>query len=158
MEEYLVGLGDYAVISGKGIIKTLGLGSCVGVAIYDRINRVAGLSHVFLASANGRYRGDNPGKYADLAIPLLYEQMLGEGAQPSFLQAKIAGGGQLFVGMEGPLLNVGAQNVQAVREQLKKLGIRLAGEVVGGNKGRSMSIDAATGIVTINTAGKVTVL
>ncbi|MCK9221897.1 MAG: chemotaxis protein CheD [Limnochordia bacterium] len=156
--EHLVGLGEYAIVKELGIIKTLGLGSCVGVALYDSINRVAGLSHIFLASANGREKHENPGKYADLALPLLYKQMLQQGAHPRTLYAKIAGGGQLFSGMEGPLLNVGEQNVLAVQTKLKELGVKVSGQDVGGNKGRSMSIDVATGLVIVNKAGEITTL
>lgn len=156
--EHLVGLGEYVAVKGLGVIKTLGLGSCVGVAIHDRINRVGGLAHIFLASANGRINHDNPGKYADLALPLLYEQMLRKGAHAEMLQAKIAGGSQLFAGMEGSLLNVGEQNVWAVQTKLRELGIGLFGQDVGGNKGRSMSIDVATGLVMVRKAGQFTSL
>ena len=43
-----VGIADYKIIKSPDQIMTVGLGSCCGVVIYDEINKIAGLVHIFI--------------------------------------------------------------------------------------------------------------
>lgn len=151
-ETVRVKIADLAVLKGDGLLITVGLGSCVGVAIYDPATKVAGLAHVLLAdSANFKNR-ENPAKFADTAIPLLTEEMARLGARNGRLTARIAGGSQLF-NFENSMISVGEKNIHMVRQTLSRLRIPLLGEDVGGSSGRTMKVYAGDGKVTVTIAG-----
>jgi chemotaxis protein CheD len=156
METIQVKIADYAIIKEQGILVTYGLGSCVGIALYDPGRKVAGLAHILLNdSAKFRRPGVNsfnPAKFADTAIPLLLQEMVAQGASKAGITAKIAGGASLF--SRQATGGIGEKNITAVRFTLQKLGIPLKSAEVGGNYGRTMKLLAENGAVIITTAGK----
>ncbi|NOZ58192.1 MAG: chemotaxis protein CheD [Euryarchaeota archaeon] len=137
-----VGIGEYVVAKSPAVLVSLGLGSCVGVAMYDPVSRVGGLAHVMLPSINGTARVANPGKYADAAIKLMLEEMVRKGAARERIVAKIAGGATMFRNCTS---SIGERNVESVREVLKREGIRIVGEDTGRDYGRSIEFDLSTG-------------
>ena len=150
-----VKISDMAILKGEGFLVTVGLGSCVGIAIYDPENKVGGLAHILLpdsAQFQNRLNSFNPAKFADTAIPLLTEKMGKAGAKKLLLKAKIAGGGQLFA-FQRMGSSIGEKNVEAVRYLLNKYKIPLRGEDVGGCRGRTMRFDVNTGRVAITMVG-----
>ncbi|MEW6172052.1 MAG: chemotaxis protein CheD [Bacillota bacterium] len=154
MQEIQVGIADYKVGKEPVVLTTLGLGSCVGVALYDPLNKIGGLLHVMLPRMDEYGKEGKPAKFADLGIPVLLKEVLKLGADRRLIQAKIAGGAQMFRGADNRFqLNIGERNVDVVRETLKKLGIRIIAEDVGGNKGRTMSLDTITGVVKLKMLG-----
>src|SRR5690554_3920898 len=96
MEIFKVGMADYKAIKSTGILTTLGLGSCVGIALYDKINKVAGLAHIMLPSSLEIKNNSNKAKFADTAIEELIKEMLFLGASKKYIVAKLAGGSQMF--------------------------------------------------------------
>ncbi len=151
-----VKIADLAVRKGEGTIITVGLGSCVGVALYDEQSRVGGLAHVLLADSNHfSKKGEklNPAKYADTALPLLAEQMEREGGSRRRLVGKIAGGSKLF-GKNSNIMGIGEKNIEMVRHVLKQMNIPILAEDVGGTHGRTMKINVSTGEVAISTVGR----
>jgi len=157
MQEVKIKIADLGVLKEKGTLITVGLGSCVGIALYDAENKVGGLSHILLSFSHqfaGRSNSFNPAKFADTAIPLLVEKMEKIGGKRSRFKAKIAGGSQLFVFNNSGGPSIGEKNVEAVREILKKMGIPLLAEDVGGNFGRTMRFFVDTGKVLITTVGR----
>jgi chemotaxis protein CheD len=147
-----VKIADLAVSKNEGVIITVGLGSCVGIALYDPTVKTAGLAHILLADSTMFKNQSNPAKFADTAIPLLIEQMVKLGARPSRLQAKIAGGSQLF-SFESSLISVGEKNICMVRIVLENLRIPVIGEDLGGSVGRTMKLFVPDGKVLISTVG-----
>jgi len=154
-KEIQVGIADLKVAKKPDRLITLGLGSCVGVSIYDPSTQTAGLLHLMLPDSTKFSRVTKKAKFADLGIPLLVGEMKKTGARPRKMIAKLVGGAQMFSGMDEKLtLNIGERNVEKAREILKSLGIRIAAEDVGGNKGRTMIVDTIDGKVYIRTLGK----
>ena len=151
-----VKIADWAVLKGGGILMTIGLGSCVGVALYDVQQKIGGLAHILLSKSREfpqRAAAFNPAKFADTAIPLLVQEMERVGGKKSRLRAKIAGGSQLF--MNQKIGNsVGEKNVLTTRQVLGELGIPIAGEDVGGNYGRTLRFFVESGLVVISTVGR----
>ncbi|MCL5982896.1 MAG: chemotaxis protein CheD [Firmicutes bacterium] len=147
-----VKIADLAVLKSDGLLITVGLGSCVGIAIYDPTARVAGLAHILLADSTNFKNRDNPAKFADTAIPVLTGEMTRLGARSGRLLARIAGGSQLF-SFENSMISVGEKNIQMVRQTLSRLKIPLLGEDVGGSSGRTMKVYANDGRVTVTVAG-----
>ncbi len=139
----------------RGAITTLGLGSCVGVVLYDRTTRTAGLAHVMLPDSTKVRQNQNKAKFADTGIDLLIEMLRNEGANCSMLTAKIAGGAQMFAfSTNNDMLRVGERNVEAVKAKLKELGIRILAEDTGANYGRTVEFYPETGDFLIKSVGK----
>src|SRR5690625_908744 len=149
-----VGIADLNLVKAPLTIRTSGLGSCVGVVIYDLSKKVAGLAHIMLPNANGK-KNDNKYKYADTAIDILIEKLLNESASKFNMKAKIAGGAQMFQLTTGSdVMRIGPRNVEAVRKELDKHRIPIIAEDVGGNSGRTIEFDPVTGKLKIRTVNK----
>ncbi|MBM7854232.1 chemotaxis protein CheD [Desulfohalotomaculum tongense] len=154
LREIQVGIADYKVAAAPNKIITLGLGSCVGVTLYDPKIKVGGLLHIMLPDSTQFKNVNKPAKFADLGIPLILEELERKGAVKTRLQAKLAGGAQMFSGMDKKfILNIGQRNAEMTRKILKSLGIKILAEELGGNRGRTMILDLNSGVVTIRTIG-----
>lgn len=150
-----VGMADLNVCHSPNAITTLGLGSCVGVALFDKSTGIAGLVHVMLPDSTKVRQNQNKAKFADTGIELLVEQMQKEGAKRAMLTAKIAGGAQMFAfSSNNDMLRVGERNVEAVKKKLQELGIRILAEDTGENFGRTVEFYPATGDFVIKSVGK----
>ncbi|MGF7048766.1 chemotaxis protein CheD [Paenibacillus sp. DS2015] len=146
-----VGMADLNVISESGLIRTTGLGSCVGVTLYDPSLKVAGMAHVMLPSSDIAREGQlNIAKYADTAIPELLARLLAMGASKSRLVAKIAGGSQMFAfAGKSDTMRIGPRNTESCKAKLLELGIPLLAEDSGGNYGRTIELECSTGVLFI---------
>jgi len=154
-----VGIGQLKVAKAPVVLVTHNLGSCVGVALYDVYRKIGGLAHITLPSYTtiNNLQNENP-KFADSAIPLMIKKMEEMGAQCSFMIAKIAGGADMFgLPSNAPFeLDIGKQNVEAVKHCLQKYGINVVAEEVLGSIPRTMELDLATGKVVLRTAQRKT--
>lgn len=149
-----VGMGEIQVVRGAGnVLTALGLGSCIGVCLYDPLVRVAGMVHVVLPQSQADKIGELPGKFADTAIPATVQRMLEMGASASRLKAAIAGGAQLFQFGSSTTLDVGARNAEAVVAALRQAGIPLLAKDVGGSVGRTLRLISDNGLVVVRTIG-----
>ena len=152
MAETMVRMGEFAFSATAGdMLVSLGLGSCIGLALLDRRAAVAGLAHVVLPAAEGR--AGSPGKFADTAVPALLEAVLGLGARRMRIEAVLVGGASMF-SFGGNGLEVGQRNDAAVRDELKKLRIPIAAAETGGSKGRTVRVTVESGLVTSKAAGE----
>ncbi|MCA1053535.1 chemotaxis protein CheD [Rossellomorea aquimaris] len=154
-----VGIADMNIVKGHGSIRTSGLGSCVGVVLYDEYVKLAGMVHVMLPSSGIAKEGSvNPAKYADSGIDELICQLMGLGARLNRLKCKMAGGAQMFqLSSKSELMRIGPRNVEAVKERLLSNHIPIIGEDVGGNKGRTIEFfvsDCTLQVRTVNEGTK----
>lgn len=150
-----VGMADLNVCVSPDAITTLGLGSCVGVALYDKSTGIAGLVHIMLPDSSRVRQNSNKAKFADTGIDALIQEMKKKGANISMLTAKIAGGAQMFAfSTNNSMLRVGENNVEAVKLRLRQLGIRLLAEDTGLNYGRTVEFYPETGDFVIKAVGK----
>lgn len=148
-----VGIADLNTTTGDVLIRTSGLGSCVGVVVYDLVKQVAGLAHVMLPDSSlTKQVNFNKYKYADTALDELIKELEELGARKFALKAKIAGGAQMFQMSGGSeIMRIGPRNVEAVKEKLKKLRIPIVACDVGGNRGRTIEFDPVSGKLKIRT-------
>lgn len=146
-----VGMADLNVAHQFGVLKTTGLGSCVGVTLYDSRSKVAGMAHVMLPSSEIAREGSlNIAKYADTAIPELISRMEKLGANISKLEAKLAGGAQMFAfAGNNDTMRIGPRNVESCKEMLNRYKIPILAEDTGANYGRTIEFFSATGILQI---------
>lgn len=150
-----VGMADFKVSRSPATIISYGLGSCIGVSLYDPQTKIGGLLHIMLPDSKQSRATDNPAKFADTGIPLMLDEVLKMGASRSRLVAKMAGGAQMFAFANATdVMRVGGRNVAASKEILQKLGIRLVGEDTGANYGRTVQIDLTNGVYTVKTIDK----
>lgn len=151
-----VGMADLNATASPGILTTLGLGSCVGIVLYDDKNRIGGMAHIMLPSS--RIAGGdvfNEAKFADTGIVKLLDLMLGMGAKLSNITAKLAGGAQMFSNRNGAndVLKIGQKNVEQTLKILCEKEIRVVSQDTGGNYGRTIELYSETGILLIKTIG-----
>lgn len=151
-----VGIADLKFVKGPNTIRTSGLGSCVGVIIYDLSKQMAGMAHIMLPdSSQSRMENLNIYKYADSAIDYLLKEIIANGASKFQLKAKLAGGAQMFPNqLTSEVMRIGPRNVDAVQELLKRHHIPIVASDVGGNSGRTITFDPVTANLTIRTVNK----
>lgn len=155
-----VGVAEYYVTHNPRVLACFGLGSCVGVALYDAKKKIGGLAHVMLPDSKAMSKRGNPGKYADTAIAAMVEKMEKLGSNRRDIRAKVAGGACMFSipgaknprNVPGPCLGmqIGDRNIEAVQKVLEELKIRLVAEDTGGDYGRTMRFDVSNGAVTVS--------
>jgi chemotaxis protein CheD len=148
----MVRMGELAASAVAGdVLVSLGLGSCIGVALLDRRVGVAGLAHVVLPSSGGK---GTPGawKFADFAVPELIQRVVKLGARRPMLEAVLVGGASMFA-VSKSSLEVGQRNEAAVRELLLKERIPVVAAATGGERGRTIRVDVATSAITVREAG-----
>lgn len=147
MSNINVGMGEIQIskTAGTSLIAP-GLGSCIGIVMYDPINKVAGMAHVVLPDSKSNSKPILlPGKFADTAVPELYKQVLKLGASEKNLIVKIAGGAQMFnLGASTNVLNIGMRNTIAVKAAIATSGFTVRNSDTGGNKGRTFRFDIET--------------
>ncbi len=152
--EIQVGIAELKVAGQPARLITMGLGSCVGLTLYDPLTKIGGLLHIMLPDSSLFSEVTKPAKFADLGIPLLLKEIKRQGGRVNNLQAKLAGGAQMFSGANDKfMLNIGERNIDSTRFILRRLGIRVLAEEVGGGRGRTMILDTASGRVYIRAVG-----
>ncbi|MCQ2542551.1 MAG: chemotaxis protein CheD [Lachnospiraceae bacterium] len=150
-----VGMADLKTCKSPDAVTTLGLGSCVGVAIWDPVTKIGGLAHVMLPDSTKVKNNINVYKFADTGIEELVRLILEMGAGKSRLKAKIAGGAQMFAFQnKSDMVRVGDSNVIASKKKLAELGIPLVAEDTGENYGRTVVFYPENGDFYIRAIGK----
>ena len=147
-----VGMADYKVGRAPSTLISYGLGSCIGISLYDPQRKIGGLLHIMLPDSTQARTSDNPAKFADTGIPLMINDVIALGASRARLVAKIAGGAQMFAFSNATdIMRVGTRNAETCKQILKRNGIRVIAEDTGGNYGRTVSIDLSTGSYKVKT-------
>jgi chemotaxis protein CheD len=150
-----VGMADLNVCVSPNAITTLGLGSCVGIVLYDPVKKVAGMVHIMLPDSTKILNNENKAKFADTGIDLLIRRMMEIGADRRILIAKIAGGAQMFAfSNNSDMMRIGERNVEATKLKLAQLGIGIRAEDTGANYGRTIEFYPENGSLLIKSVGK----
>ncbi|HEY4828877.1 MAG TPA: chemotaxis protein CheD [Solirubrobacteraceae bacterium] len=147
-----VRMGEIEVSAQKGEeLVARGLGSCIGLALIDRLSGVAGLAHIVLPeSASPSDPDSGVAKFADRAVPELISQMEDAGAVVRRLDAVLAGGARMF---EVGEMDIGARNAAAVEAGLARSGVSVRAADTGGNRGRTMRLTVGEFKVKVKEAG-----
>lgn len=149
-----VGMADLAVCCGDDAVTTLGLGSCIGIAIRDTASGIGGLVHIMLPDSKEIRNNENRLKFADTGIEVLVEEIVKKGGSRGRLVAKIAGGAQMFAfGGKSDLIRVGERNAIASKQKLSELKIPLIAEDTGATYGRTVVFYPKTGDYIIRSVG-----
>jgi chemotaxis protein CheD len=146
-----VGIGEFYVSNRTDeVIKTYALGSCVAVFMYDKENKVAGMIHIALpdSEVNLKKAEARPGFFADTGLPLFLQEMKKKGALRASTWIKLAGGASIMD--EKNTFDIGRRNAIAIKRYLWKRGLGVIKEDIGGKISRTVSLDVATGEVSIS--------
>jgi len=150
-----VGMADLKTCKSPDGVTTLGLGSCVGIALRDPVTKVGGLAHIMLPDSTAIKDNSNIPKFADTGIEELVKQIALLGGNKTRLTAKIAGGAQMFAFQnKSSLVKVGERNVEAVKKKLQELHIPILAEDTGENYGRTVIFYPETDEFVIKAVGK----
>ena len=154
-QKVTVGIADMKILQFQGELITYALGSCIGICLYDPNVKLAALVHIMLP-INMEAGRKNTMKYADTGIRETLKQMEARGARRARMTAKIAGGAKMFELANGhnSLGNIGQRNIESVRLNLRREGVRITSENVGGSVARTLSFFPATGQGQIRAYGQ----
>jgi chemotaxis protein CheD len=148
-----IGIADMKMAQREGMLITYALGSCIGICLYDQKIRLGALIHIMLP-LNMEPGRKNVMKYADTGIRETLKMMESKGASRSRITAKIAGGAKMFEVSGGSLGNIGQRNIDSVHINLKKEGIHLLKEDVGGGVARTLLFDVSNGLACVRCYGR----
>jgi len=152
MQAYTIGIAEMKVAKAPDRIVTLGLGSCVGLTLYDPMTKIGGMVHIMLPSSAEMSDPANKAKFADTAVPVLINAMVKAGANRLMLRAKLTGGASMFQSTgSNSLMNIGERNAKMCKEALKAQRINVMSEDIGGKSGRSIELNCDTGELQIRT-------
>lgn len=151
-----VGIGEFAVSKDQTqVIKTMGLGSCVSILLYDPKEKLSGLIHIALpdSSINPKRAENKPGSFADTGVPAFLREMKRNGWDgKSRLIVKLAGGASIMD--PNNTFNIGKRNILAIKKILWGYRLGAIAEDIGGNISRTVSMNVADGTVTISSPGR----
>lgn len=148
-----IGIADMKMAQHSGMLITYALGSCIGICLYDQKIKLGALIHIMLP-LNMEAGRTNTMKYADTGIRETLKMMEAQGASRSRITAKIAGGAKMFEIKGGSLSNIGQRNIESVHNTLRREGVKLLQEDVGGTVARTLLFDVNTGLGCVRCYGK----
>jgi chemotaxis protein CheD len=149
-----VGIGDLRVASGDRELKTYALGSCVAVVVWDSAAKVGGMAHIVLPEGqiNPEKAAEKPGYFADTGLPVLFAELKKAGANRRTCWVKLVGGASILD--ENRVFDIGRRNALAVKKYLWKVGLAVKAEELGGSVSRTVSLEVATGTLTISSGAE----
>ena len=155
LEQLPVRIGDVRVGTNPSLLFTVGLGSCVAIALYDPKTRIGGLAHPMLPEPPNGKPVTVIGRYVATAVPELINVMVAAGAARERLRARLAGGASMFRDvLEGDGLRLGRRNVEAAHHELEQIGIAVDAEDVFGTYGRSVFLRTTDGELLITSVNR----
>ncbi len=152
--ESTVGMGEIMVAESPNLLRSVGIGSCIAVTLYDRDTTIGGLAHIVLPCIEEAHNKSHPARFSDVAIGMMIDEMKTQGARIQNIRAKIFGGANMFpeIISSDSTMDIGRRNISAVREELEKHNIEIIAEEVGDHIGRTVLFNTDDGSVLIKTA------
>ncbi len=152
--ESTVGMGEIMVAESPNLLRSVGIGSCIAVTLYDRDTTIGGLAHIVLPCIEEAHNKSHPARFTDVAIGMMIDEMKMQGARIQEVRAKIFGGANMFpeIISSNSTMDIGRRNISAVREELEKHNIEIIAEEVGDDIGRTVLFNTGDGSVVVKTA------
>ncbi len=152
--ESTVGMGEIMVAESPNLLRSVGIGSCIAVTLYDRDTTIGGLAHIVLPCIEEAHNKSHPARFTDVAIGMMIDEMKAQGARIQNVRAKIFGGANMFpeIISSDSTMDIGKRNISAVREELERHNIEIIAEEVGDDIGRTVLFDTSDGSVVVKSA------
>lgn len=145
-----IGISEYRIATAPGTLVTYGLGSCLGIVLYDAELKAGGMAHTLLPKPRAGMSAERKTKFVTTAIQLMLDELLDLGCQRDNLVAKLFGGANMFAGLQPPdKETIGQRNIRTAKEMLAELGLPLIAEDTGGSSGRTLVFDLDSGQVLV---------
>lgn len=145
-----VKIADANVGFEDDILKTIGLGSCVAITLFDREKKLGGMLHFMLPSKMFSKAFFNPNKYCDTGLNNLLLEMEQLGARKYRIEAKIIGGANMFsVFIKNIEESIGYRNIESAKKLLKEARIPIIAEDTGSDYSRSVEFIIKTGVIRV---------
>ena len=150
-----VGMADMNICRAPDKITTLGLGSCIGLVLFDIKTATCGMLHFMLPDSSIMRTTENPCKFADTGIEILLRRLKESGVPKDSLCAKMAGGAKMFSSIGNrDFLKIGERNFEAAQKLLTDYHIPVIASDCGGTYGRTIEFDPVTYRLSIRSIGK----
>lgn len=148
-----VQMADLQVVStSPGVLITRGLGSCLGITFYDPVTKLGGMAHAMLPDIEKARSRSNKYRFVNSCINELLQEFEKRGCPRNRVVVKLFGGAHMFSFINADsVLNVGQKNIEMALALLKELGLKIAGQEVGGNFGRTIEFNLESGKVLVKT-------
>ena len=148
-----VGLAEVKTAQKSHMLTTPSVGSFVVVMLYDELIKAVSMAHIMLPDINLAKSKKNKAKFANTAVEIMLEEMINLGAVMRRIKARIVGGANMFPTVNrANAMHIGARNIAAVKDELRKRKISLVAEDTEGNHGRSVEFFLETGVVRTKNA------
>ncbi len=149
--EITVGIGEMKVASSPCLLRAMGIGSCVVVALYDKYTKIGGIAHIMLPDIEMAHDRFRPARFANVAIGMMIGEMKSKGAEIRRIEGRIFGGANMFPGIisSDSEMDIGKANIRMAKRELEKHGIEIIVEDVGDHVGRTVLFDTQDGSVTV---------
>lgn len=149
-----VGLGELVVSHDpEDVLVAYGLGSCVGIGMYNPITRTGGLLHAVLPEMFNS-NNDSATKFVNTGIPILFDKLNINGTDPQKIHIYMAGGANMLINTQiGTTFDIGTRNVTAALQIFEKMKLKLINSEVGGNNGRTVRMYISSGRMTVRVIG-----
>lgn len=152
--DIIIGVADMKVSNdSEAVLATYSLGSCIGLAIYDPIEKIGGLLHYMLPESSlDRVKAKkNPYMFGDTGIPLLFKEAYKFGAKKHRIKTIVLGGSQILD--QKGLFNIGQRNFTILRKMFWKNNVMIDFQDVGGNVNRTLRLEIENGQAWLKTSG-----
>jgi chemotaxis protein CheD len=151
---YVVDVGDMKVGCDGDLLVTHALGSCLGLMVYDPVERVGGLLHAMLplSKINQQKAAAKPFMFVDTGVPAMFKALYKLGGQKEKMIVKAAGCGNPIGKNE--MFKIGERNYTVLKKLLWKNDILLESKEIGGIKSRTVHFDLSTGQILISSNGQ----
>jgi len=147
-----VSIAEVKISQSPDVLVTRGLGSCLGITIYDPLKKTGGMAHAMLPDIEVAKVKSNPARFVNSVIKKLVEDLEGRGSLRSRLIAKLFGGAHMFSFISADnILNVGQKNIDTAIGVLKESGIKIGAQETGGTFGRTIEFNLENGVVRVHT-------
>ena len=155
LQAYFLKPAEFCLVREPSVIRTV-LGSCVTVTMLCRRLGIAAACHPVLPACReaDTCRTENcsqKNKYVECVIPEMLHRIQTLGGKTEEVEIKLFGGANMFSRntREREVLQVGSKNVNMARQILHELDLEPKSFDVGGNLGRKIYFDTASGDVWV---------
>ena len=147
-----VGMAELKVAANPHVLTTRGLGSCLGITLYDPLKKIGGLAHPMLPDINNSRAKPNPARFVNSCLDEMIKELTNFGCLKNRLQAKVFGGAHMFSFIsQDSAFSVGEKNIDMAFRALSNYNIPIVAEDIRGNFGRTIEFDLTSGAVRIRT-------
>lgn len=137
-------IGQVKAGSGKIILQSKAIGSCIAVVAYDATKLVGALAHIMLPGRAPAKKAAEKIKYAADAIDAIVSRMSKLDSKKDDIEVALVGGGNILKREDDTICDA---NIESTLELLGKKGLNVRAQALGGTVRRSVSLDVERGIV-----------